>query len=213
MVTIVGFMSTTSPMDGSYFYLQNMPYQSCPFCLPNTNILANTLAIYAPLGKSFSFINTPIKVIGRIKVEEMTDDLGFSYNYRIVDAKIEKAEVSGLGRDIRIYTELVDKGFADEFNSIFEDLAVAILHEEFNIDKQDVKPVDMLKIEELKGMFVGLNMEDYKDIYEVVENLEELVQTANLLIADNQWNLLYLLYEEASDVWKDFMMWLLRPSI
>ena len=42
-VTIVGYMATMSPPDGKYIYLMNLPYQSCPFCVPNTTQLANTI--------------------------------------------------------------------------------------------------------------------------------------------------------------------------
>ena len=34
-VTIIGYMATMSPISGKFMYLMNMPYQSCPFCLPH----------------------------------------------------------------------------------------------------------------------------------------------------------------------------------
>jgi hypothetical protein len=30
-VTINGYMATSSPVDGSFMFLMNLPYQSCPF--------------------------------------------------------------------------------------------------------------------------------------------------------------------------------------
>ena len=30
MVSITGYLSTLSPLDGKFAYLMNMPYQSCP---------------------------------------------------------------------------------------------------------------------------------------------------------------------------------------
>ena len=35
-VAINGYLATSSPVDGSFIFLMNMPYQSCPFCVPNT---------------------------------------------------------------------------------------------------------------------------------------------------------------------------------
>ena len=46
-VSIIGYMSTLSPISGAFMYLMNLPYQSCPFCVPNTTQLANTMAVYA----------------------------------------------------------------------------------------------------------------------------------------------------------------------
>ena len=34
-VSIRGYMATSSPVDGSFMFLMNLPYQSCPFCVPN----------------------------------------------------------------------------------------------------------------------------------------------------------------------------------
>ena len=36
-VSINGYMATSSPVDGSFMFLMNLPYQSCPFCVPNTS--------------------------------------------------------------------------------------------------------------------------------------------------------------------------------
>ena len=47
-VTISGYMSTLSPISGAFMYLLNLPYQSCPFCEPNTTTPSTTIAIYAP---------------------------------------------------------------------------------------------------------------------------------------------------------------------
>lgn len=44
-VTISGYMATSSPVDGSFMFLMNLPYQSCPFCVPNTSQLSNTMEI------------------------------------------------------------------------------------------------------------------------------------------------------------------------
>lgn len=212
-VSIVGFMSQTSPLDGSYFYLMNMPYQTCPFCLPNTNTLANTIAVYAPQGQSFRFQDIPLKVTGQIKVEDITDDIGYSYSYRIVDAKVERAEVSGLGREIRVYTELVDKGFANDFTSVIEDVYVAINHEEFEMEVEEVEAIDLSGTTQLKAMFDGLNPADYQDIIDVVERLEDLINRVNTAIESEDWETLYSLGEEAEAIYFDFRMWLIKPSI
>ena len=64
-VTISGYMATSSPVDGSFIFLMNLPYQSCPFCVPNTQQLANTMAVYAAKGTSFDYTDRPVKITGR----------------------------------------------------------------------------------------------------------------------------------------------------
>ena len=59
-VTITGYMAVQSPLDGSYAYLMNLPYQSCPFCVPNTTSLNNTIAVYAKSGSKIDFTDGPV---------------------------------------------------------------------------------------------------------------------------------------------------------
>ena len=46
-VSITGYLSTLSPLNGEFAYLMNMPYQNCPYCVPGTSQITNTLAIFA----------------------------------------------------------------------------------------------------------------------------------------------------------------------
>ena len=212
-VSIVGFMATTSPLDGSYFYLQNMPYQSCPFCVPNTNVLLNTLAVYAPKGQSFKFMDVPVKVTGRIEVGDVTDAMGYSYPYRIVNGKIERAQVTGLEREVRIYTELVDRGFAALFIDAIKDVFIVVNYDFYNITKTDILPIDEALIQEVKETFKGLNPADYEDILETVNRLEALVDEVNILISAEDWENLKSKNKDAQEVYNQFYLWLIKPQL
>ena len=104
-VKINGYMATSSPVDGSSIFLMNLPYQSCPFCVPNTSQLSNTMKVYAKEGKAFTFTNQAVCVLGRLEVsptdEEkdlFTDEYGYQFCCRIVDASytiLKSADLSG----------------------------------------------------------------------------------------------------------------------
>ena len=101
-VTINGYMATSSPVDGSYIYLMNLPYQSCPFCLPNTSQLSNTMAVYAIPGQKFDYTEQAIKITGILKVSEsedkfFTDYYGYEFNFKITDAIYDILDESELG--------------------------------------------------------------------------------------------------------------------
>ena len=73
-VTINGYIATSSPVDGSFIFLMNLPYQSCPFCVPNTSELSNTIEVYPAKGENFaSFTAQAIKVVGTLVVAENKD--------------------------------------------------------------------------------------------------------------------------------------------
>ena len=87
LVSINGYMATSSPVDGGYLFLMNLPYQSCPFCVPNTSQLSNTMAVYAKEGKSFDYTGQAIKVVGKLVVAESEDQpfmdkYGYEFSFR-----------------------------------------------------------------------------------------------------------------------------------
>ena len=119
-VTITGYMATLSPLDGSYIYLMNMPYQSCPFCVPNTTQLANTMAVYAREGSEFEFTDRPVKITGTLKVADMVDDYGYTYNYYIADAGYEIVDLSNVSAEYALYQSLSADGTIADVNAMFD---------------------------------------------------------------------------------------------
>lgn len=67
-VTINGYLATSSPADGSFIFLMNMPFQSCPFCKPNTSQLSNTMEVYPKRGQKFSYTTQAVNVVGKLEV-------------------------------------------------------------------------------------------------------------------------------------------------
>ncbi|MBQ8858606.1 MAG: hypothetical protein IJ012_02315 [Clostridia bacterium] len=104
-VKINGYMATSSPVDGSSIFLMNLPYQSCPFCVPNTSQLSNTMKVYAKKGKAFAFTNQAVCIVGRLEVSPtdkvgdlFTDEYGYQFCCRIVDATytiLKSSDLSG----------------------------------------------------------------------------------------------------------------------
>lgn len=118
-VTIIGYMATSSPISGKFMYLMNMPYQSCPFCVPNTTQLSNTMAVYAPEGKKFEYTDQAIRVTGKMVVEDMVDEFGYSYNYRIADAYYEIVDLSTISEDYALWQAIATDGIVAELNNMF----------------------------------------------------------------------------------------------
>lgn len=119
-VTLTGYMATLSPLDGSYIYLMNLPFQSCPFCVPNTQQLANTMAVYAPKGGRFDYTDRPVRITGRMDVGDYSDDYGYTYNYRIVDAACEIVDLSQVSEEYALYQSLAEDGVIADVNAMFD---------------------------------------------------------------------------------------------
>ncbi len=118
-VVITGYMATLSPLDGSYIYLMNLPYQSCPFCVPNTQQLANTMAVYAPKNQKFTYTDRPVRITGRLELGDFSDEYGYTYNYRLVDATWETVDLSKVSDDYALFAALAEDGVVAEVDGMF----------------------------------------------------------------------------------------------
>lgn len=124
-VSINGYMATSSPVDGGYLFLMNLPYQSCPFCVPNTSQLSNTMAVYAKEGDSFDYTGQAIKVTGTLEVAQQedqpfTDKYGYTFNFRIVDAVYTVLTDEELTADMAAWQKIADSGLMDEMYRMYD---------------------------------------------------------------------------------------------
>jgi hypothetical protein len=124
-VSINGYMATSSPVDGGYLFLMNLPYQSCPFCVPNTSQLSNTMAVYAKDGDSFDYTGQAIKVTGTLVVAEneeepFTDKYGYTFNFKIVDAAYSVLTDEELTADMAAWQKIADSGLMDEMYRMYD---------------------------------------------------------------------------------------------
>ncbi len=120
LVTIIGYMSTLSPISGQFMYLMNLPYQSCPFCVPNTTQLSNTMAVYAKNNDEFAFTDRAIQVTGTLEFGDYTDEFGYEYNYRIKDATYTEVDTSNMSAELQLWQQLAATEVIADVYTMFE---------------------------------------------------------------------------------------------
>ena len=119
-VSIIGYMSTLSPISGEFMYLMNMPYQSCPFCLPNTTQLSNTMAIYAKDKNGFDFTDRAIRVTGTMEFGDFEDSFGYTYYYRISNATYEILDISEMSDELKLWQQLASSDVIGEIYRLLD---------------------------------------------------------------------------------------------
>lgn len=124
-VTINGYMATSSPVDGSFMFLMNMPYQSCPFCMPNTSQLSNTMEVYPKKGDSFPYTTQAIKVTGTLEVapsenEFFTDKYGYEFNFKIVDATYTILKSDEISIDIELWQRVAKSDLVTDMYAMYD---------------------------------------------------------------------------------------------
>ena len=124
-VTISGYMATSSPVDGSFMFLMNLPYQSCPFCVPNTSQLSNTMEIYPKKGESFSYTTQAIQVVGTLEVSEsedkpFTDKYGYEFCCKIVDATYTIIKAEDLSEDMALWQKIANTDVVNDIYKMYD---------------------------------------------------------------------------------------------
>lgn len=124
-VTINGYMATSSPVDGSFMFLMNLPYQSCPFCVPNTSQLSNTMEVYPKWNQSFTYTTQAIKVVGTLQVapsetDYFQDSYGYQFNFKIVDASYKILSADELGKDIALWQSIASSDVISEIYKMYD---------------------------------------------------------------------------------------------
>lgn len=208
-VSMIGFMSTSTPLNGEYTYLMNMPYQNCAFCVPNTDSLVNTIAVYPKQGKKFEFTDVPVKVTGTLEFASITDSMGYSYEYRIKDAKLEVADISELEEGIKIYTALINQGFAESMENIFKTIYKTINYEK----EEELQKLDTNLTKDVKDMFENLDKSNYKEMISVISSIDKLIIDINNDIESENYDKLVQYNNKGNELYTTYSWWLLKPEI
>ncbi len=124
-VTINGYMATSSPVDGSFMFLMNLPYQSCPFCIPNTNQLSNTMEVYPKKGEKFAYTSQAIKILGILEVapseeKPFTDEFGYEFNFKIVDATYTIMGADELSEDMALWQQIAESNVIADIYRMYD---------------------------------------------------------------------------------------------
>ena len=188
-VAIIGYMSTLSPINGQFMYLMNLPYQSCPFCVPNTTQLSNTLAVYAKDGKAFEFTDLLIRVEGELEFGDFTDEYGYQYSYRIKDAAYKKVDTSELGEKYMLWQQLAQTGVVADVYAMHEYIYFLCFWSQYTAEFPDIGrdylyPENALDFIKIDGMQYNYGYVDgYFD--DMVRRIEEVDAEAFATLVKN----------------------------
>ncbi|MBQ4638982.1 MAG: hypothetical protein IJB69_00475, partial [Clostridia bacterium] len=81
---------------------------------------SNTMAVYAPEGKVFDYTDQAIRITGTMIIEDMVDEFGYTYNYRIADASYEIVDLSTVSEDYALWQAIATDGIVTELSAMFD---------------------------------------------------------------------------------------------
>ena len=183
-VTAIGYLSPITSYDGSFGYLMNLPYQTCPYCIPSDTKITNTISIFAKSGQKIEFTEAAVMVRGTLKLEPYTDAYGYSYNYRLVDVKIEKADTSELGEKIALYNKIAEKEILTNLMAMLYAVDDNVFYDEYTANgaTYERQVVDTSKIDTILTNLEDIKEQDIAILKEVAEELKNIATDTNELI-------------------------------
>lgn len=209
-VTAIGYLSPITSYDGSFGYLMNLPYQTCPYCLPSDTKISNTIAIFAKNGKQIEFTEAAIMVRGTLKLESYTDSYGYSYNYRIIDATIEEANTSELGEKIVLYNELAEKEILTKLISTLYAVDDNVYYDEYTASGAiyDREIVDITDLEEVINDLGEFDQEDVSILVNMSKTLKGIAVDTNKLIEQKDYDKILEYKESTLQLFYDLNNWM-----
>ena len=212
-VSITGYMATQSPLDGSYIYLMNLPYQACPFCLPNTTSLNNTLAVYAKSGASFTYTDGPVTLEGTLTMGNFKDEYGYTYRYRLEDATCKPADVDGLSQNIKMYSAISQEGLVQEIMALYMHTDSNIYYEEYQQETSEIEPIDVKEIETCISKLSAISKTDYQDLIQSLTTLKGIAEEVNANIVNGDFEANKNLKQEIETEFNFINEWINRYEV
>lgn len=188
-VEIRGFMSLLSPLNGELIYLMNVPLQSCPFCLPNTNTLSNTIAVK---GKNIEFTTQPVKIVGDLVFGDFADSYGYEYDYRIENAEITVLDEAEISKEMKVYYTVSQEEFLSQIYFLLGCIDQIAFHEDYEIKAEEFDEYGTIPFEEYETMMAtlkSLNADgEYNDFITLVEETKAIIDELNTAITNKEYD-------------------------
>lgn len=172
-IKIRGYMSSLSPVDGRFIYLMNVPYQSCPFCQPNTSNIVNTVAAYAPNGKRLDFYDGPIEITGTVEIDETIDEFGYYYPFKLINTTYTKLDTAELSENAKMYGALSQDGIIDDIVLMMNQVYVNAYfkyYDDLSID--DVAEITDDDVDRVINRIQAISKTEYADLIAIMEDLK-----------------------------------------
>jgi len=177
-VSITGYISTISPLSGEFAYLMNMPYQSCPYCIPGTSEITNTLAIFAGENDKIELTDMPVTVTGTLKKGEFSDEYGYEYGVRLNNVTVVEANIDELSEQIKKYNLLAENGVVGDIYNCIMNLDFSIFYDYYELPQPEKVILDDFNY--TKNSLTSYNTNgDYDELVILMDHLIALANYVN----------------------------------
>jgi len=179
-VSITGYLSIASPLNGEFAYLMNMPYQNCPYCIPGTSEITNTLTIIPKENEKIEMTDLPVTVVGTLEIGEFSDEFGYEYGVRLKDVTVNEADIDKLSENVKKYNILAESGVVSDIY-----MSIMIADEAVFYDYYELEKPEKISLDEINATKSSLEEYNTSGDYDVLERMmDSLISLCNTVNND-----------------------------
>lgn len=196
-VELTGYMAVQSPLDGSFLYLVNQPYVSCPFCAIGDITKLEIIPVYNADGSKVKYTENGVTIFGTLEVSEKVDSLDYTTQCRIYADRITEITPENVDTELQSYYETLSQG------GMIIDIQQLQMTIEYDTKEEYLSSYGNTKIERLNGLAnywvendIAGYVEYIKECPDIVKSCEptreDLIEINNGLLSlyDKQINVL-----------------------
>ena len=216
-VTITGYMSLLSPLNGKLIYLMNLPMQNCPFCAQNSKQLSTSMAVQLKTPIDDITLD-PVKIVGTLKIGNFVDEYGYEYLYRIEDATYEVVDETSLPDGYDVYYTLSSNDDIYNLYFIMSYVDYYIYYDYYGMTSAQVMEepkVDLstANYEESLNRVKSYKDERYQDFIDMLETCNTLATKINECLENKDANALKKMQPDVDALYENFNKFITKYSI
>jgi hypothetical protein len=216
-VTITGYMSTLTPLDGKLCYLVNLPLQNCPFCAQNSNELSTTMAVQFKKPVQ-DIVEEPIKVVGTLVTGDFSDDYGYQYSYKIIDATYEIVDEGSLPEGYSVYYTLSTNNDIYNLYAMMNYIDTYAYYEYYDLTAETVMKSPAIDLEkynytETLTRVESYNSEDYKEFINMLKECKSLETEINGKLEKGTATSLRMLQPKVDTLYNNFSSFITKYTM
>lgn len=179
-VAITGFIAVQSPVSEEFAYLVSMPYVSCPYCSPDTNMLMSVMPIMSSNKVSkIHYTSNSVIVKGTLEIEDKTDEFGYSSPYRIICDSVEVYDKENYPVKMQEYIKVSSSGNIDAVTYYMYNFYYMLYDKVNNVADSTIEKMDIVSMNKAINKIKAYNFESMKEILEVFNSANMLIKEFN----------------------------------
>lgn len=179
-VALTGFIAVQSPVSEKFAYLVSMPYISCPYCSPDTNMLMSVMPIMSSTNvPKIHYTSSSVIVKGTLEIADKTDEFGYSSPYRVIADSVEVYDKTNYPKEMQDYIKISSSGNVDAATYYMYNFYYMLYNKLDGMAGAVIEKLDVTEMNKAINKLKAYKMETMNDLINTLKNSYDLIVEFN----------------------------------